>query len=834
MKRSIALLMCIAVVFSMIPSVVFADSSHEPQGANDYKIERLPGTSQLNSVWLNGDKLSGTEREVYSKLVEMIPLVASGSRASTSFEMTFEDIGLQRSYTASDLGVESIIENDSISEQAVDALLNRVRFDLDRVIKCLLADLPYDLYWFDKTGGYAQDEYSIVAEYSEDLGTFIIYISNDICINLAVAAEYAAGEYLVDTELAVAASGALAKARSIVEQYSGVSDYDKLLGYKSAICGFVSYDHEAAGNSSTPYGNPWQMIWVFDDDPSTNVVCEGYAKAFQYLCDITEFNSDMIVCRTVTGTMKHGDSSENHMWNVITMDNGKNYLVDVTNCDTGAVGADDLLFLVGCLDGDVYSPYRIQCGTELISYQYDYDTLLFDHGPLELCDSSYKTDSYEYTENGIKYLISGSYAAVSGYEGEPENIVIPDTVNGAVVTEIREAAFKGCASLKSISIPDTVVSIKSGGIQFDWDTMQYHLEGAFTDCTSLERVEFGKDSHIASIGKVTFYNCTSLKTFSWPATVETIPESCFSNCSSLQTIDLPEGLREIGQNALSETSIKSLLLPSTLTEFCDWMNMYELESITVSDGNQSYRSEDGILYGINIYNEWVLINYPWKKTATVYRVPDFVGRSINGDAIAGRDHGYYDGGFEPRPYLEIVDIGTHEFVDLGRLSQRIIMDENNPYYTIVDDVVYDKDMKTVVSVPGCITGEFVIPDGVTTVGELAFDHANVTSIVLPETLINFKDFAFCGCPHLEKITMPDEVGEFGICVFYLDHELTDVNIPKNISVLPPSTFSECTELKSISIPDNITVISESAFARCYKLKEIGITIRLDLGIVIRL
>ena len=30
-----------------------------------------------------------------------------------------------------------------------------------------------------------------------------------------------------------------------------------------------------------------ELIWVFDGDSSTNVVCEGYAKAFQYLCDLS-------------------------------------------------------------------------------------------------------------------------------------------------------------------------------------------------------------------------------------------------------------------------------------------------------------------------------------------------------------------------------------------------------------------------------------------------------------------------------------------------------------------------------------------------------------------
>ena len=78
------------------------------------------------------------------------------------------------------------------------------------------------------------------------------------------------------------------------------------------------------------------MIWVFDGDNSTKVVCEGYAKAFQYLC---EKSTPQIKCYNVTGTM-----GGNHMWNVVEVGNAR-YLVDVTNCDDKMIGHPDKLFL---------------------------------------------------------------------------------------------------------------------------------------------------------------------------------------------------------------------------------------------------------------------------------------------------------------------------------------------------------------------------------------------------------------------------------------------------------------------------------------------------------
>ena len=53
-----------------------------------------------------------------------------------------------------------------------------------------------------------------------------------------------------------------------------------------------------------------------------------------------------VSCAIATGDMILNGSG-GHMWNIVTMGNGKNYIVDVTNCDEGTIGASDKLFMVG-------------------------------------------------------------------------------------------------------------------------------------------------------------------------------------------------------------------------------------------------------------------------------------------------------------------------------------------------------------------------------------------------------------------------------------------------------------------------------------------------------
>lgn len=165
-------------------------------------------------------------------------------------------------------------------------------------------------------------------------------------MKLSVAQAYRSNGdgFTTDTKKTGAALRAAKTAKGIVAKYEGQSDYAKMRGYLKEIEDLTAYN-DAALDPGTPYGDPWQLIYVFDGDKSTNVVCEGYAKAFQYLMDQSSF-SGKIESYIVTGTMGGGTGEGPHMWNIVSID-GQNYLVDVTNSDTGTIGAPDKLFLVG-------------------------------------------------------------------------------------------------------------------------------------------------------------------------------------------------------------------------------------------------------------------------------------------------------------------------------------------------------------------------------------------------------------------------------------------------------------------------------------------------------
>ena len=413
-------------------------------------------SSMRKSKKITGTRLEGNDLAVYREVAKELPAIAEGVRASTVFELTPEVFGYEKTeWTAEELGVASIYEADgTVSKQASAAALAKTAYDLDKVTTALLADFPFELYWFDKTAGCSAP-YSWYTKFVD--GEYVFGITN-ISIRFSVAGEFSGSDaYTVKTDIGQSLQDAVNNVNTIIEQYSGASDEDKLLRYKEEICERVSYnDDAAAGNFDFNYGNPWQLLWVFDNDVETNVVCEGYSKAFKYLCDQSSFDSN-ITCILVSGTMYGGTGEGPHMWNIVKKGDGLNYLVDVTNCDDGSIGSPDKLFLVRTEDldtnGEIETGYTFHFDGRSVAYSYDEDTLNYYNqneislGELQHVHDLIKTEAKDATcteAGNIEYwTCSECEKLFSDEEGTTEitaaDTVVPAKGHSLEKTEAKEA-----------------------------------------------------------------------------------------------------------------------------------------------------------------------------------------------------------------------------------------------------------------------------------------------------------------------------------------------------------------------------------------------------------
>ena len=336
----------------------------------------------------------------YDRLRECVTDVADGKLNSTVFSVTMEDLGYQdQLFSAEELGIDAVVSNGYITTEAQKAANELINCDRSWVMYKLQADCPYELFWFDKVSGMmTYTKVSLSATYDSSKREYLLGLNGEI--QYSVSGDYGVGEHTVDQTQVNRAKSAKAKADEIVAKYASAGDSEKLEGYRKEICSLVTYNNAAAGGGAA-YGDPWQMTYVFDGDPGTNVVCEGYSKAFKYLCDKTAFSSKKISCITATGMMSSSTAYGNHMWNIVRLDDGNNYLADITNCDSGSIGADDLLFLKPFTSGDPDSGYVYDLRYASIKYVYDNNTkLIFGNDWLDLSE---RTPVFEPDDIKVNY-----------------------------------------------------------------------------------------------------------------------------------------------------------------------------------------------------------------------------------------------------------------------------------------------------------------------------------------------------------------------------------------------------------------------------------------------
>ena len=392
-------------------------------------------------------RLTGNNRTVYAILLREIKKVAAGERSDTEFTVTLEDLGLNDQYwTAADLGVNAITQNGKITREAMQKLNDKLNISFLDINRSLLADCPYDLYWYDKTIGSPSTGFGYQTDYVDGECVLMFSPDYDYTFSFPVEAEYSASgqedTYEVNPDIGSAVKTAYDTAQSIVSRNASKSDFEKMKAYKDEICDLVNYNYAAAdGNFAWNYGNPWQLVWVFDNDASSKVVCEGYSKSFQYLCDLTSWNDIFKECISVTGVMDGGTGAGGHMWNIVTLRNGKNYMVDVTNCDDGSIGDGNGcsdLFLVGTgtdSGSTVYAQGNVDDGY----YFPGLDNLIY----------AYNSDARTRFGDDVLTLSAGKVSAGTtadgSYPGDHTHIYAPVPEAEATCTEDGHSAAGQCS-----------------------------------------------------------------------------------------------------------------------------------------------------------------------------------------------------------------------------------------------------------------------------------------------------------------------------------------------------------------------------------------------------
>lgn len=148
-------------------------------------------------------------------------------------------------------------------------------------------------------------------------------------------------------------------------------------------------------------------------------------------------------------------------------------------------------------------------------------------------------------------------------------------------------------------------------------------------------------------------------------------------------------------------------------------------------------------------------------------------------------------------------------------------------YDKYDDEVVFSGYADNISIPSSVT--YNSEDyKVTSIDAHAFDGSAITSVSIPNSILEIGDCAFYDCKSIKTITLPQSVKSIGAGAFNGCIALTYVyNIPYGITTINNSTFANCKSLLSITIPNNVTNIGSYAFSNCSSLSSITIPNRVS-------
>jgi hypothetical protein len=158
----------------------------------------------------------------------------------------------------------------------------------------------------------------------------------------------------------------------------------------------------------------------------------------------------------------------------------------------------------------------------------------------------------------LTYINYGTYIEITDCSltatGE---LNIPDSLEGLPVTIIGDSAFRECAGLVSITLPESLTTIGSYAFRecdaltsiYIPDSVSSMGSQAFNRCGNLQEVRLSES--ISSIGRNAFGYCYSLESIIIPSGISSLAGNAFLNCSSLRTVFFRGGLPNIGGSTFS-------------------------------------------------------------------------------------------------------------------------------------------------------------------------------------------------------------------------------------------------------------------------------------------
>jgi hypothetical protein len=420
---------------------------------------------------------------------------------------------------------------------------------------------------------------------------------------------------------------------------------------------------------------------------------------------------------------------------------------------------------------------------------------------------------------------------------------LADVTIGANVRLIGYSAFGNCYALKTIVIPDSVEVIEGsafsgtslqdvmfgskvmilGDSAFAYcdfsqiqlpDSLRFIGREAFTYCQQLQSIVIPHG--VSYLGLAAFRYCEKLTEAVIPGTVARIEGYTFECCRDLQRVTLGEGVLAIDCDAFSGCYLQTVSLPGTLLEMSGENTTYNIFADLPAAAFLEY--ENGLYLG-NEANPYAVFVKPATQNLTAYTIhPDtkYIMPYAFQDCSRAKTITIPDG---------IMAVGGGFLVGCENLEYNAyegglyLGSETNPYAVLVktDAASIHPDTKVIGGsvFSGMNLGDFVVPEGVRSIGSGAFYRIKCSSLTLPDSLLSVGTMAFLDVN--ESTYQP----------------YSKLTLPQGLLYIANTAFENCYILGGdLRIPDSVRYIGRFSFEGIYAAEGGQVTLSAGLTAIV--